>query len=138
MKVFLINSNDAFGKRMQASIREALSDVPVQVITVDSLLKDSEGGSVWASLVSDAIESSDLVIADVSARNPNVLYELGFAHALRKPTILLVNSQSHQHMPSDLAHMFYLSYDPEDLSTLGSYVRHNVVGRAGRTVKMRG
>ena len=134
MKVFLISSNDTFGLKMQESIREALRDIPVQVTTIGSLSQES--GMEWMPRISDAIESADLVIADVSDRNPNVLYELGFAHALRKPTLLLVNSRSHQHLPSDLAHTFFISYDPEDLSSLGSYVRHNVVGRAGRSMKI--
>lgn len=33
------------------------------------------------------LKRSVAVIADVSGGNPNVLYEVGFAHALRKPTV---------------------------------------------------
>ena len=36
-----------------------------------------------------AIGDADLIVADLSEHNPNVMYELGFAHALGKPTILL-------------------------------------------------
>ena len=46
------------------------------------------------------IAFSDLVIADLTSMNPNVLYELGLAHALRKPTILL--TQSIEAVPFDL------------------------------------
>jgi hypothetical protein len=35
------------------------------------------------------IEQSDLVIAEITPENANVFYELGYAHALKKPTILL-------------------------------------------------
>ena len=33
------------------------------------------------------INNSDLVVADLTGNNPNVLYELGLAHALEKPVI---------------------------------------------------
>jgi hypothetical protein len=35
---------------------------------------------IWQS-----INGADFVIADITGRNPNVLYELGIAHALAKP-----------------------------------------------------
>lgn len=35
------------------------------------------------------ISTSSLIIADVTLDNPNVFYELGYAHALGKPTIIL-------------------------------------------------
>ena len=36
-----------------------------------------------------AINAADFVIADITGRNPNVLYELGLAHALAKPVLIL-------------------------------------------------
>src|ERR1051326_4311972 len=40
----------------------------------------------------DLIGSADVIIGEMSDRNPNVFYEIGFAHALGKPTILLAAS----------------------------------------------
>jgi nucleoside 2-deoxyribosyltransferase len=37
------------------------------------------------------IAKADLVIADMTGRNPNVFYEVGYAHALGKTTILLTS-----------------------------------------------
>ena len=39
--------------------------------------------------VFSAVDLSDLVVADISHRSPNVMYELAFAHALGIPTILI-------------------------------------------------
>ena len=36
-----------------------------------------------------ALVESDIIIAEISSENPNVYYEIGYAHALGKPTILL-------------------------------------------------
>lgn len=48
-----------------------------------------------------AINAADFVIADITGRNPNVLYELGLAHALAKPVLIL--SRDAQDIPIDLS-----------------------------------
>ncbi len=40
------------------------------------------------------IEQAEIVIAEITPPNPNVFYELGYAHALQKPTILLARRES--------------------------------------------
>lgn len=54
---------------------------------------------ILAKIVS-GIAEADLVIADVTATNPNVMYELGIAHALGRPTIML--SQDTSRLPFDI------------------------------------
>jgi len=46
------------------------------------------------------IHEADLVIADVTDANSNVMYEVGIAHTLAKPTILI--AQSINHVPFDI------------------------------------
>jgi len=48
-------------------------------------------GQLMISTICDAIRRHDLFIADVTALNPNVLFELGYAIAHRKPVWLLLN-----------------------------------------------
>lgn len=40
------------------------------------------------------LEKADFVVADLTGRSPNIFYELGYAHALRRPTILLAATDS--------------------------------------------
>lgn len=75
-------------------------------------------GARWANAITDAIQKADLVVADVSDRNPNVMYELGYAHALRKPTLLLLSTESAGELPVDLAGYQMLTYDPKQLGGL--------------------
>ena len=56
----------------------------------------------------DKIRSSDLIIADLTYLNPNVFYELGLAHAFRKPVLLL--TQSIDEVPFDLKSYRLLEY----------------------------
>ena len=51
---------------------------------------------IWQS-----INAADFVIADITGRNPNVLYELGIAHTLAKPVLIL--SKEAADIPIDLA-----------------------------------
>jgi nucleoside 2-deoxyribosyltransferase len=51
------------------------------------------------------------------------MYELGFAHALRKPTILLASTKSDDSkLPADLTGFRYLLYDPANLRMLTELV----------------
>ena len=42
--------------------------------------------------IAEGIHGADLVIADVSGTKPNVMYELGAAHAMNKPTVMIARS----------------------------------------------
>jgi hypothetical protein len=51
---------------------------------------------IWQS-----INGADFVIADITGRNPNVLYELGIAHTLAKPVLII--SRNAADIPIDLS-----------------------------------
>ncbi len=54
-------------------------------------------------------QEAKIVLADLSGKNPNVFYELGLAHALAKPAILV--TESIQDVPFDLRALRVLEYD---------------------------
>lgn len=54
------------------------------------------------------IANAHLVVADLTDSNPNVYYELGIAHALRRPVILL--TQRLEDLPFDLRSYRVISY----------------------------
>ena len=56
------------------------------------------------------IKNSSLIIADITPDNPNVYYEVGYAHALNKPTILL-SDRSRERLPFDVSAFRVLFYD---------------------------
>jgi len=60
-----------------------------------------------------AIQQSRLCVVDVSGKNPNVLYELGIAETLGKPTVLLV--QSIEDIPFDIRSIRVIEYDMQAL-----------------------
>jgi len=58
------------------------------------------------------IKSAKVLIAVLTDRNPNVFYELGLAHALNKPVVLV--SSNDRDVPFDLQHIRVIYYDVND------------------------
>lgn len=58
--------------------------------------------------VYDQIAKADIIIAEMTGRNPNVFYETGYAHALNKQVILL--TQNSDDIPFDLKHYPHIVY----------------------------
>jgi nucleoside 2-deoxyribosyltransferase len=52
--------------------------------------------------------SAEVIIADLTGKNPNVFYELGIAHTLGKETIMI--TQNRDDVPFDLRHLRYIEY----------------------------
>ena len=62
---------------------------------------------IWAG-----INSAKVLVAELTTRNPNVYYELGLAHALEKPVVLI--SSNEEDVPFDLQHIRVIYYDVMD------------------------
>jgi len=50
-----------------------------------------------------------VIVADCTGKNPNVFYELGIAHTLGKPVIII--TQSARRYPFDIKHIRYIQYE---------------------------
>ena len=58
------------------------------------------------------INAAKVLVAELTSRNPNVFYELGLAHALRKPVVLVSSNEAD--VPFDLQHIRVIYYDVTD------------------------
>ena len=59
--------------------------------------------------VHNKIAKADIIISEMTGRNPNVLYETGYAHALKKQTIFL--AQNANDIPFDLNRYPHIVYN---------------------------
>jgi len=59
------------------------------------------------------IKQADVLIADCTGRNPNVFYELGMAHALDKP-VILITADSVEEAPTDIRAFEFIRYRLDD------------------------
>ncbi|QDV61079.1 TIR domain-containing protein [Crateriforma conspicua] len=62
---------------------------------------------VWSG-----INAAKVLVAELTTKNPNVFYELGIAHALQKPVVLV--SSNEDDVPFDLKHIRVIYYDKND------------------------
>lgn len=62
---------------------------------------------IWTGL-----RTAKVLVAELTGRNPNVFYELGLAHALEKPVVLV--SSNAEDVPFDLQHIRVIYYDVRD------------------------
>lgn len=63
----------------------------------------------------EGICESEIIFADVTGRNPNVMYEIGIAHTVGKPVIII--TQTMDDVPFDLKHYrcIVYSYTPKGI-----------------------
>lgn len=58
------------------------------------------------------IKAAKVLVAELTTKNSNVFYELGLAHALKKPVVLI--SSNEQDVPFDLQHIRVIYYNVND------------------------
>jgi len=89
-------------------------------------------GIILDDILRDILES-EVIIAEITASNPNVFYELGYAHALGKQTILLADRASVQ-LPFDIRGYRVIFYEntikgkPEVESELAAHLKNIMTG----------
>jgi TIR domain len=70
---------------------------------------DIFGSNIIMDDIEKSITTSHLIVADLTGKNPNVFYEVGISHTLKKPVLLL--AQSIDDIPFDLRHRRVLLYE---------------------------
>ena len=65
--------------------------------------------------VVESIGTSQILIADLTDKNPNVFYEVGIAHAVRRLESIILLSQTLDDVPFDLRHLPILLYSPDEM-----------------------
>ena len=97
---FLNDFHDVY----QLGIKEACAKAEVYCERVDEQVYD---GTVLDRIYSQ-IANADFIVADMTGKNPNVFYEVGYAHALDKRVILL--TQNVEDIPFDLKSYPHIVY----------------------------
>lgn len=116
---FVLMPFDAsFNDIYEFGIKGACSDVGIYCERVDEQVFL---GSMLERIYSQ-IARADLLVADMTGKNPNVFYEVGYAHALGKNVVLLT-SIAHD-IPFDLKHFPHIVYGSEIKTLRGSLARH--------------
>ena len=128
----LMPFEDSFGDVYELGIREACTQAGAYCERVDEqIFHESILDRIY-----NQIAKADIVIADMTGRNANVFYEVGYAHALGKRTILLTRKA--EDIPFDLKHFQHIVYGEhitdlrDDLTKRVQWCVENPVETAGK------
>lgn len=80
--------HEDFSDVWTGGVQRAASGTGLSPIRIDSITKSSE---ITDDIVS-VIKMSEVVVVDVTGNNPNVMFEFGFALALKKPHVVISQS----------------------------------------------
>jgi len=97
---------DEFNSLYQEVIKPTCEEFGYNVVRADDIYTT---GSIIED-ITRLLRECTIVIADVTPNNPNVFYEVGFAHGLGKPTILL-SDRKRDRLPFDVSGFRTLFYD---------------------------
>lgn len=114
----LIPFNKEFDDIYQLGIKKSCADCNITSTRVDEqIFQESILERIYRQ-----IDAADVIIADLSMQNPNVFYELGYAHAKEKMCIHLI--QEKKKIPFDLAHHRHIIYD--SITNLNAQLRSEI------------
>lgn len=100
----LMPFDSKFNDLYKFGIKEAAAEIGIHAERVDEQIY-SEG---ILERIYRQIEVADIIIADMTGQNPNVFYEVGYAHAKEKLCILLTANSDD--IPFDLKHQRHIVY----------------------------
>ncbi|MCY3627490.1 MAG: TIR domain-containing protein [Gammaproteobacteria bacterium] len=119
MKCFVIQPFDdgPHDKRFEDVFKPALESAGLEVYRVD---KDHSTQDL-VKTIEENIRNADICLADISEDNPNVWYEVGYACARKRLTILVCLESSRSKIPFDIQHrpvIMYSADSPRDFEKL--------------------
>ena len=98
--------SDAFNALYEDVIKPTCEQFGLKAIRADDIYKSG----LIINDICRSIEEASVIIADVTVDNPNVFYEVGYAHGIKKATILL-SDRTREKLPFDVSGFRTLFYD---------------------------
>jgi hypothetical protein len=106
---FVIQPFDSgkFDKRFEDIYRPAIEAAGLEAYRVD---KDPSV-SVPIDAIEEGIRQAAVCLADITADNPNVWYELGYAFAAKRPVVMVCSEErTGKKYPFDIQHRSIIAY----------------------------
>ncbi|MEM7087672.1 MAG: hypothetical protein AAF489_15940, partial [Bacteroidota bacterium] len=121
IKIFFITSfdEDSNYKKVTNVVNNAISylkeigkkEFKIQLYTLDNISHVSVAVEIL-----QLVQEADIIISNLSSYSPNSMYEMGLSHALRKPTIILLNNELQHNF--DLLHNRFITYGTDALNSV--------------------
>jgi hypothetical protein len=115
---FLITPHSDAAHQIQTLIRDVLQEQGVELVAAETI---SYRGAQMGTFA-NAIERAHFVIADITDRNLEAIFELGVAYGLRKRSLILSQRQTADDTLIDIGGQPIILYDPEDTQRLHHFI----------------
>lgn len=100
---------EPLGSRYQSVYQPAIEKAKLKSVRADA---DIFGTGKIIDQVWEGIKRAKVLLAELTERNANVFYELGLAHAVGKPVVLVSSNEGD--VPFDVKHVRVIFYDCND------------------------
>jgi nucleoside 2-deoxyribosyltransferase len=104
--VFQPFDKGALDKRYEDTVAPAIVAAELEPYRVDR----DDGAAIPVDTLHDEIRAATICLADVTTRNPNVMYEVGYAIASGKDVVLICSTQQATNYPFDIQHRGIIQY----------------------------
>ena len=96
-----------------SDVRRIIDTAIIKAGYVPNLVSDANDTGVIQKRIVQNIYDNEIVVCDVSCRNPNVMFELGMRLAFDKPTVIIMDNKTNFSFDTSIIeHLIY----PRDLS----------------------
>jgi hypothetical protein len=107
-------TRERFNRTYEYIIKKPICEAGYSCIRGDEI----PGTENIVDMLKSQLVKAALVIADLSDKNANVFYELGFRHALNKPTITISDADELTGLPFNISHYRTISYRLNDIVSI--------------------
>jgi hypothetical protein len=101
-----------FDKRYEDTIAPAIRSCELEPYRVDR----DETAVIPVDTLHEEIRSATVCLADITTRNPNVMYELGYAIASGKDVVIISALNPPERFPFDIQHRGIIQYTQDSVS----------------------
>lgn len=107
---------------VHAAIKEVCDSLAMKCERADDIYSQRP---IFSSIL-DSIITSEVIVSDLTGKNPNVFYETGIAHSLREPQSVILISQSLDDVPFDLRHLPIVLYKLDNMEKFEIELEHRI------------
>lgn len=122
-----IGGEDSPTRRYFNKVRRHIIDPVAKEMGYRTIRSDEipRPGTITTQIINHLLKD-DLVVADMTEKNPNVFYELAVRHAIRKPVLLM--GAIGDRIPFDLAaqRVIFYDLDPDNISKAKEELRRQI------------
>lgn len=100
-------SNDSVRSAYYNVISPLCEEKSIDIRKADEIFSTNP---IYDDIVSE-IQKADIIIVDITDKNPNVFYELGIAHTLKQKQTIILTNDEYEETPFDISHFRIIQYE---------------------------